>query len=94
MPHSSKTLPTGEVSNIVNPFIAEIRPTETGIASIGDASVAGEVPVNLEDIGRLRFVFTVAVEGVLRNNYNIPSLVVLHFPSPMTGPLDGHGHND
>ena len=55
MPHSSKPLPTGEVSGIVNPSIAEIWPTEIGIESVGDAFVAREVPVNLEAIGRLKY---------------------------------------
>jgi hypothetical protein len=89
MSHYSKPLPTDEVSGTVNPSVAETRPTETKIASTSDASVARKVLVNLEAIARHRFVYTSAVEGVLRNNYDIPSLVVLHFPSPMTGSLDG-----
>jgi hypothetical protein len=89
MSHYGKPLPTDEVSGTVNPSVAETRPAETKIASTIDAFVAREVLVNLEAIARLKSVFTSAVEGVLRNNYDIPSLMVLHFPSPMTGPLDG-----
>ncbi|XP_059459492.1 uncharacterized protein LOC132189035 [Corylus avellana] len=81
-----------EISGDANPPIAEVRPTEADTTPADEvAAVVGNTTKYWEVIGGIRSIFTPAIEGFLRNNYDIPSTVVLHFPSPSSSPLANLG---
>jgi hypothetical protein len=77
-----------EISSDTNPPIAEVRLAEADTTPTGEVAVNVGDTTNWEVIGGLRSIFTPArFEGVLLNNYGIPSTVVLHSPSSSSSPL-------
>jgi hypothetical protein len=77
-----------------NQASGEVDPS-TSTTQLFETNLASENPpnwkVNWKVIGGLRSIFTPSSEDVLCHNYDIPSTINLHFPSPSLSPLENVG---